>query len=66
MVRCPNCGSTAQIRIVKQYWSTISNSQYTHYNCGCGCVFTIEKMSCGITNGNWQVDERKNKKGELK
>ena len=55
MVRCPNCGSTAQVKVTKKYWSQISNSEYTHYHCGCGCVFNIEKMSNGIVNGSWQV-----------
>lgn len=59
MIKCPNCGSTAQVKIEKQYYSKMSNSQYTHYLCGCGCVFTIEKMACGITNGRWQIKEKR-------
>jgi hypothetical protein len=55
MIKCPNCGSTAQVKVTKEYWSKISNSQYVHYQCGCGCVFCIETMSHGIINGRWQV-----------
>lgn len=55
MIKCPNCGSTAQVRVTKKYWSQISDSEYIHYQCGCGCVFHIEKMSNGIINGRWQV-----------
>ena len=55
MIKCPNCGSTAQVKIVKQYSSQISNSKYTHCHCGCGCVFYVERMSNGIINGRWQV-----------
>jgi hypothetical protein len=55
MIKCPNCGSTAQVRLIKEYWSKMSQSSNKHYNCGCGCVFYIEKMSNGIINGGWQV-----------
>ena len=55
MIKCPNCGSTAQVHLIKEYWSKISQSSNKHYNCGCGCVFYIEKMSNGIINGGWQV-----------
>ena len=35
MVKCPNCGSTAQ---VKSMWSNNSNTMSNHeYICGCGC-----------------------------
>jgi hypothetical protein len=35
MIKCPNCGSTAQ---VKSMWSNNSNTSSNHeYICGCGC-----------------------------
>lgn len=35
MVKCPNCGSTAQ---VKSMWGNNSNTMSNHeYICGCGC-----------------------------
>lgn len=35
MTKCPNCGSTAQ---VKSMWSNNSNTMSNHeYICGCGC-----------------------------
>ena len=42
MIKCPNCGSSAQ---VKQVWSNNYN-EYTknlanEYTCGCGCQFTM-------------------------
>lgn len=55
MVKCPNCGSTAQVKIDKQYWSTFSNSEWIYAYCGCGCSFHIEKTPCGIINGSFQV-----------
>ena len=41
MIRCPNCGSTAQVGWV---WGDNDVYQETHQNdyvCGCGCKFTI-------------------------
>lgn len=58
MLKCPNCGSTAQVQITKRYWSTIANSENIHCVCGCGCVFHLEKMSNGIVNGRWQMDTK--------
>ena len=58
MVRCPNCNGTTQVRLIKEYWSKMSQSSHKHYNCGCGCIFKIEKMTNGITNGTWQVVEK--------
>ena len=57
-IKCPNCGSTAQVKIIKKYWSTIAQSENIHCECGCGCIFHIEKMSCGIVNGSWQVKKK--------
>lgn len=37
MVKCPNCGSTAQVRMV------IIKQNKIHYSCGCGCQF-VQKV----------------------
>ena len=41
MVRCPRCGSTAQVKVtgtnfVEDGWEI---TLYRHYECGCGCRF---------------------------
>ena len=41
-MKCPNCGSTAQVRIddYETYvWRDVV-SVYLNYKCGCGCLFT--------------------------
>ena len=41
-MKCPNCGSTAQIRIEYHdtyVWQNLV-SIYLTYKCGCGCRFT--------------------------
>lgn len=52
MVKCPNCGSTAQVKItdydnweteIKNKWKTVKS-----YSCGCGCLFRSETY-CGET-----------------
>ena len=39
-IKCPSCGSTAQVEIV---WQSCSDGRYTEiardYQCGCGCQF---------------------------
>lgn len=34
MNKCPNCGSTAQVKSMWHYGITMSNHEYI---CGCGC-----------------------------
>ena len=41
-MKCPNCGSTAQVRINDHetyIWKDIV-TVYLTYTCGCGCKFT--------------------------
>ena len=42
MVKCPNCGSTAQVR--KNVPFTTATGEYidADYVCGCGCYFYEE------------------------
>ena len=39
-MRCPKCGSSAQVRIVWRDDEEYSNILYRDYECGCGCHFT--------------------------
>ena len=42
-VRCPHCGSSAQVRSTGA--PTLSDNEevlYEHFTCGCGCHFTAE------------------------
>lgn len=40
MVKCPNCGSTAQVEF-DDYIDDFCGTIQAHYNCGCGCHFHI-------------------------
>lgn len=39
MIKCPNCGSTAQVSLVWMDEDGYTNEHYREYICGCGCVF---------------------------
>ena len=44
MIKCPNCGSTAQVKVLcgdnlKYIWVGSSNVVYQRLYCGCGCEF---------------------------
>lgn len=44
MIKCPNCGSSAQPKLVaNEYHYTIKNKmEVVHrYKCGCGCKYKI-------------------------
>lgn len=60
MIKCPNCGSTAQVEVIGKYFSKVCQSDITEYLCGCGCIFQVEKMPSGIINGKWQIKEKGN------
>jgi hypothetical protein len=45
MIKCPNCGSTAQVKIIKdlptQFLAPNREDKFSTQNeCGCGCKFT--------------------------
>ena len=40
MVKCPNCGSFAQVRF-DDYMDDFCGTIEAHYDCGCGCHFYI-------------------------
>jgi hypothetical protein len=41
MIRCPNCGSTAQIELVWEDRNSYSTTKTKEYICGCGCHFEV-------------------------
>lgn len=41
MVRCPNCGSTAQVRLQWESTDKYISKVTREYDCGCGCCFTV-------------------------
>lgn len=42
MLRCPNCGSTAQLRLMWRDEEAPTRHIYKEYRCGCGTEFQVE------------------------
>ena len=40
MIRCPNCGSTAQV-VCEWHSTNFYNNFMAEYTCGCGCIFEV-------------------------
>jgi hypothetical protein len=40
-VKCPNCGSTAQPKLIWEDRDSYSTKKIKEYQCGCGCVFEV-------------------------
>lgn len=40
-IKCPNCGSTAQVELVWADRSSYSTTHTKEYECGCGCHFEV-------------------------
>lgn len=40
-VKCPNCGSTAQVELTWEDRSCYSTTHVREYLCGCGCHFEV-------------------------
>lgn len=38
-IKCPNCGSTAQPKLVREDHDNYSAEKIKEYICGCGCKF---------------------------
>ena len=51
MVKCPNCGSTAQVKHIGQVWG--DDTAIRKFSCGCGCEFLryyiVNNALCVIT-----------------
>lgn len=41
-IKCPKCGSTAQVELVWDGNNHYSIKQTKEYICGCGCEFEVE------------------------
>ena len=51
MIKCPNCGSTAQIRLQKieeQEMNCYTIEVIRTYKCGCGEVFIAKEYKDGV------------------
>lgn len=57
MIKCPNCGSTAQIKLIGTDYPTYSHCIET-WRCGCGCVVrrTMKETSRFIEYPNGRVE----------
>ena len=42
MIKCPNCGYTAQVKQVGYEYDDGDGSDYHFYECGCGVEFRID------------------------
>ena len=40
-IKCPNCGSTAQVELVWEDRDSYSTKKTKEYICGCGCRFEV-------------------------
>ena len=40
-IKCPNCGSTAQVELVWEDRSSYDIKKTKEYICGCGCHFEV-------------------------
>ena len=38
-IKCPNCGSTAQVEMAWKDNDNYAKVEYREYSCGCGCTF---------------------------
>ena len=53
-MKCPNCGSTAQVeRVGRPTLSKYDGYLKDNFNCGCGCNFDVEYAE--DVNGYWQL-----------
>lgn len=49
MIKCPNCGSTAQVELVWKTDYSYTDFQEYDYECKCGCSFTARFEVVSIT-----------------
>ena len=48
-IKCPNCGSTAQVALAWRDTDNYSTIETKEYVCGCGCMFSVEFKATEIT-----------------
>lgn len=58
MIKCPNCGSSAQVKETFSNFSSILQATCKSYRCGCGCYIQTQTYHDGKTIGKWQVKEK--------
>lgn len=46
MLKCPNCGSSAQLKLINHqtFIYSVKVSLYLDYKCGCGCLFSTREV----------------------
>ena len=60
MIKCPKCGSTAQVKLVHgddlqdEFYGCL-NWVFQEYECGCGCKFEIRWKKEGVWVTNEQM-----------
>ena len=59
MIKCPNCGSIAQVRETFSNYSTSIEAQCNSYKCGCGCLFLTRTYQDGTVYGEWRAKTKK-------
>lgn len=60
MIKCPNCGSAVQVKVIGQVWK--EKIAIRKYQCGCGCEFLCYYELNEATSPC--IVKRPNKKGE--
>ena len=57
MIKCPNCGSTAQVKVIDVEFEDdpFGIIRYKDYKCGCGHIFTTRTYY--KASSNEMVDE---------
>lgn len=58
MIKCPNCGNTAQVRETFSNYSTSLKAQCKSYKCGCGCLFHMRQYEDGTVCGEWRAHQK--------
>lgn len=61
MIKCPNCGSTAQVKHIGQVWG--EDTAIRKFQCGCGCEFlryyTVNNALCVAIKKPNQLEDTK-------
>lgn len=56
MIKCPNCGSTAQLKLMfaddlDERANADLNWVHQYFHCGCGCDFKVTWIKEGVFKG---------------
>lgn len=58
MIKCPNCGSTAQVEEIFSNYSTSLKALCNSYKCECGCLFCTREYGDGRIYGEWRIQQK--------